>query len=200
MNKKLLLLSLTLGLTGCLPSLHPLYTEDTLVFREELLGHWTDQQGEEESTWHFTRGEGKLYQLTHTDSKGKAGYFEVGLVQLGDQYFLDLYPDARRTDLPEDEEFLKKPWFLEGMNELTQFHLLPAHTFVRVRWEGALLQLEWLGSEWLDDLFKKKRTAIRHEEVDGQTVLTASTQELQKFLTKYGSEDRAFSDLAILSR
>ena len=32
-------------LMGCIPSLHPLYTEKDLVFDESLLGEWTLDDG-----------------------------------------------------------------------------------------------------------------------------------------------------------
>lgn len=188
---------LVLGLHGCIPSFHPLYTDDTLVFREDLLGVW---QGEDEDRWVFTRRGDRFYALAHTDENGKTGYFEAGLVRLGDHYFFDLFPGQKPKATTGGGPLGKTEWFFEGDDELIQFHLLPVHTFARVRWTGENVHLEWLGSEWLDNLLDERRIRIRYEQSDGRRVLTASTRELQKFLTKYGAEDRAFTELAVLSK
>ena len=56
MKVKKLLFYLLAGLFGgCLPvmSLHPLFTEETIVFEEKLLGIWVDDPNDPETTWEF---------------------------------------------------------------------------------------------------------------------------------------------------
>ncbi|MBK6364443.1 MAG: hypothetical protein IPF52_13480 [Saprospiraceae bacterium] len=40
-------------LTGCIPSLNPLYTDKDLVFTSQLLGTWTGAKSEE--SWTFDK-------------------------------------------------------------------------------------------------------------------------------------------------
>ena len=86
-------------LGGCVPivSLHPLFTDDTLVFDQQLIGVWAD---EPETTWEFARstpsdanvfpdalkGEGdKVYRLDFQGEEGHKGAFLACLVKLGDK-------------------------------------------------------------------------------------------------------------------
>lgn len=63
------------------------------------------------------------------------------------------------------------------------------------------LSIEWLNEEWLAELFEQNKIRIQHEVVyDGEVkddnkmyILTASTDELQKFILKYGSDPNAFT-------
>ena len=52
---------------------------------------------------------------------------------------------------------------------------------------------------WLADLLKNNKIRISHETIhkkyqDDSYILTASTDELQKFLIKYGNDPNAFVD------
>ena len=49
--KKLVSYGLAVLMAGCVPivSLHPLFTKDTLVFEEKLLGTWAEQSGSRRS-------------------------------------------------------------------------------------------------------------------------------------------------------
>jgi len=56
-TKKLLFYLLAALLGGCIPvmSLHPLFTEETLVFEEKLLGTWVDDPNNPKEIWEFKR-------------------------------------------------------------------------------------------------------------------------------------------------
>ncbi|MGC9344920.1 MAG: hypothetical protein ACP5E3_19600, partial [Bacteroidales bacterium] len=58
----------------------------------------------------------------------------------------------------------------------------------------------WYDEEWLNELFEQNRVKISHEVIQQEKsesmtayVLTASTEELQKFLLKYGEEINIFN-------
>ncbi|MEI8078575.1 MAG: hypothetical protein WCH61_02965 [bacterium] len=68
-------------LSGCIPSVHPLYTEQDLIFDPLLVGEWVDKDGKE--TWTFTKSAEKTYTLRYIDEKGKTGDFVVHLLQVG---------------------------------------------------------------------------------------------------------------------
>ncbi len=201
--KKIFLMSAVLiifFLSGCIPSLHPLYTEDTLVSNDQLLGDWINEEDDNE-TWLFAKMKNK-YALIHRDEDGLVGGFEVGMVKLGGSYFLDFYLD----DDVLDEKILfgdkAVPEGSESMSDLKQMHLLLVHTFAKVAFQEDKVVISFLGSEWLIDLFEEQKIRINFESRDneGDLILTASTEDLQKFLIKYGDEEKAFNDPIILRR
>ena len=56
-TRKLLFYGLTLLLGGCLPvlTLNPIYTNQDVIFEEQLLGTWTDDDSIPLTNWEFTR-------------------------------------------------------------------------------------------------------------------------------------------------
>lgn len=169
-NKWFLIIGLVLFFQACIPSLHPLYTEDTIVFEESILGYWSDGPNQQ---WHFQKGTNNNYQLIFTDNKKETEY-NVHLVKLGDTHFLDFY---LAENLPEDY--------------ITP--LIPSHTFAKVIWEEDKLEIYFFDYEWLEKLFKQRKIRLKHEVLeDGTIVLTTPTEELQKFVQKYAHEEEAF--------
>ena len=158
-----------------IPSLYPLYSEDSLVFKKELLGIWLDQN--EPSQWHFEAVGDHHYKLTHTSDSLKAE-FKAYLVQLEDHYFLDLYPAE----------------LAGGLNEMMAMHLIPVHTFSKVVFEDGQVSLHFFDIDWLEKLSNNKQLLIKHETTDDYILLTAATPELQKFVLKYADSKEAFID------
>lgn len=222
MNIKKILFYLLAGiLGGCVPvmSLHRLYTEKELVFEEKLLGTWSDANNE--STWEFSCPEqaSKKYQLVYADDEERKGLFEVHLVKLEDELFLDVYPAQFPCDIEDPN---KTEWFYNT------FFLVPAHTFIKIDYIESLkshinrvYKEEEIGTAELkqaskdydyvltmcltdDDELKKlleeNPNAIKFESVDDKPVLTASTKNLQKFFLKYADDERVFSGEFILLR
>lgn len=183
---------MTFLLGGCgIYSLHPLYDASTLVFDTNLLGTWVDEEGNE---WTFEKAikpdydgidkiglNEKTYLLTYTEN-GKQAQLHVHIVKLEDNLFLDLYPAKNY-----DEQI---------GNDLLAGQLLPIHTFLKIKINKNDIIFHPFGAEWIDDLFEYKKIRIAHENVDffGFTlrVLTASTTDLQKFVSKYQHEKEAF--------
>ncbi|MBN2129862.1 MAG: hypothetical protein JW741_10215 [Sedimentisphaerales bacterium] len=164
---------------GCLCSLHPLYTEDTLVFRDELLGKWSDEEG----IWEFRDAGDMEYELRVFD--GKEGRFSAHLVQLEDMLFLDIYP-ADDT--------------LEEMQSFSAMHLVPAHTFMKVEQIVPTLVLRAIDAGTVGDLLEEDPNLLKHEEVDDRLVLTASTEALQAFMLALGHDEDLFGDATELTR
>ncbi len=205
--------SLSILFQSCIPSLHPLYTEDKLVLIEDLLGIWTadtldvedkkmkitinNDDGPHSETWSFEKGSNKNYKLIHSDTKGKAARFNVHVVKLGVHYFLDFY----RAD-PEKSDFEKHniSFDPDRLNDLETFHLFPVHTFAKLEITDEHLKISMFDYEFVEKLFKEKRIRIKHENVDDHIVLTAQPEELQQFLSKYADEAEAFMDPTTLKR
>ncbi len=167
---------------GCVPSLHPLYTEADLTFAPELIGTWHDDQAQD--TWQFSKKE-KGYRLTHTGKEGPAGIFQVHLVKVGDHLFLDLYPTGDELEL----------------NSLVAFHLVPGHTFFHVRQITPTLEMRTINPEHFERFIEKHPDAIAHEIAEDDVImLTAEPKELQAFLLDQLAKEEIFESFRILSK
>ncbi len=163
--------SLTIMLAGCVPSLHPLFTENELIFDANLAGIWTTDSNE---TWKF-KSANKGYECIYIDKDGKIGKFNGGLGKLKDDMFLDIYP--AELNLTE--------------NDFYKAHFVPAHTFMRVHLAKDSLKLRAMNPDSFDKLLKSDPNVVRYEQPQGSsTVLTASTKELQDFMLKYGIDEK----------
>ncbi len=155
------LLAFILG--GCIPSLHPLYTPETLIFDEKLIGKW--KNGDE--LWQFVQAGEKEYEMRFLKDE-KEGRFKAHLLQLNEKMFLDLFPSSNDS--------------LENINELYKTHLIPAHMFMMVGQIDPNLQLAWIN---IGELLNKDPNLLKHEKLDDdKIVLTASTKDLQKFIVE----------------
>jgi hypothetical protein len=177
-----LVVGVALAVVGCIPSLQPLYTEKTTTFEPALIGVW--QQDNAESTWAFTRKETNAYSLTYTDKQGRPGQFEARLVKLGDNYFLDLFP--------EDPQQVENAYY--------KFHLLRVHTFLKMSLDGSELQLAGMDPTWLKRHLDADPATVRHTTVNNMIVLTASPEELQKFVRRHADDKDVFTAVIHLTR
>jgi hypothetical protein len=166
-TKKSIFYCMALLLTGCLPSLHPLYNEKTLIFKEELIGKW---MGDDGGLWQFTKAGEKEYELRIRDDQEEIGRFSAHLIELEGMMFLDLYPDS-------------KP--LEDMDDFYKIHILPVHTFMKVDRINPNLQLRMVDYEKVENMLENDPNLIKHEIADDRIVLTASTEEIQDFVVKH---------------
>jgi len=195
-TKNLIMISLVIFLiSGCfVKSLHPFYKENEVIYKRELTGNW---EGNDSSTWKIEQGKkyaglfkpdipDNAYLITYTDKKGVA-IFSVHLFQLDNRYFLDFYPEE-----------------VESTNDLMAIHLVPMHTVARVDFTPGKMVIQWYNEEWLINLFRQNKIRIAHEKVpmsevktgedNFQVVLTASTDDLQKFMLKYIDDPNALKN------
>jgi len=174
--KKILFYLLAMSLSGCfLQSLHPLYTDEEVVFEEKLIGKWSENG---DYILEFKKGEEKAYKMRVFDDK--EGRFEAHLVELKGMMFLDVYPDGET---------------MEGVQGLYKMHLLPVHTFLRVDQIEPKLQLRTLDYEKVSEMLKKDPNLLKHEVLEeDHIVLTAPTKRLQEFMVKYANAEGVFGD------
>jgi hypothetical protein len=165
--------TLALILGGCVPSLHPLFTENDLIFDNDLIGSWASTDSNE--TLEFKQTKAKDYECIYIDKDGKSGKFITGLGKLGNIMYLDIYPGE--SNMVE--------------NAFYKSHLLPTHSFMKIELSKDSLKLCSMDPDGTDKLLKSKPNAVKHEELKDSTVLTASTKELQKFILKYGNDKKA---------
>ena len=166
------------ALSGCyVQSIQPAYTDKTMAYDPELVGTWVSDEDEEYvfTLSDTTRG---AYTLV-SDQGGATARFEAVLFQVGGAAFLDIYPEAPETE-----------------NTFYMDHLLRVHDILRVEMEDDTLWVQDFDAEWLQDAINKKKVKLSNVPLDGAVLLTASTPELQAFVTKYAKSKEAYSEPA----
>jgi len=179
-------------LSGCLvKSLHPFYKETNVVFDPGLLGTWLD---EDSATWVikqyvFPKGLfsgdsiDNSYLVEMYEKQNHVSRFNVHLFKLDGISYLDFAP------IREDKD-----------EQMVDLHYIPAHSLARIEISpNHELLISWFSEEWLSKLFEENRVKISHEVIKAtdpnypdEYVLTASTDELQKFIMKYGNNEAAY--------
>jgi hypothetical protein len=213
MNKRyLVLLALLACLTGCVPvdSLNPLYTDKDVVFDESLLGSWVGTDN----------GEDGVLVMTDKDKDSntyKKSVYHAQLVKLNEHLFLDVVPDtfdsrpnsyslrvkSGKSGATIEPALLKlgEAAYLEFQNGAPDgkvgAHLRRAHWIMKVARKDNGLQLDWAD----DDDFRravekgtiKLPSVLLGEGKNKDVVITASTEELRKFVADHADDDQFFS-------
>ncbi|OMP78705.1 hypothetical protein [[Flexibacter] sp. ATCC 35208] len=184
---------------GCIASLHPLYTDKDLVFDKRLLGTWhTSDRNEswtlenlmekelapykdpkerkEKETFKSVFINKNSYALTYIQN-GEKAEFLFNLVKLGTHYFVDLYPGE-----------------LHEKNELLKNHYLPVHSYAKIQIDNNGFELNYLNTDLIYKLLNENKIRIKHESLEFENVITASTDELQKFVVKFADNKEFFND------
>ena len=206
-NLVLLAIILITGQSCTIFSLNPLYHEEDLLEMPEVLGLWEDaDEGKEFVSFerldddkfifryieadkqtvidlYSGKKETELNMENLNDLKSQTVSFEAGILKVGDHYFIDLYPYYK---------------YYEGDDQDEEYYLfrnfIPTHSFLKFEWENDDLVLYMFSYDRLQELFEQNRIRIRHQQFDDYIVITASTDELQKFIRKYADDEKAFED------
>ncbi len=179
---------------GCLvSSLHPFFKQKDKIFDPVMVGTWMDGDSciwsiKPNSRTEYFLGPEKTdssYQITYYEEADKPGYFVGTLFRIKGVNYVDFYPD------PNEDH---------SKNDFIEMHQFPTHTLARVEFNSDSILIYWYGEEWLNDLFEQNRIRIKHETVQispGYTshLLTASTDELQKFIKKYANDPKTNDDI-----
>jgi len=173
-------------LSGCgIFSLHALYKDENLIVKNELIGTWQSIGDDDFAVMIDSIGHSK-YEFVMIDGEDTAA-FEMGLIQLKNQYFIDLYPQEE-CSFPSGENC--------DMIEMLLRNYIPVHTFMKLDYLDGTLILTEFDNERLIDLFANNRIRLPHEMIneDEYVVITASTDDLQKFISRYANDDEAFNE------
>lgn len=205
-------LFLSIFLSGCfLKSVHPLVSDEEAIDLPGISGVWGNdkerftfiKEGEfEDVSFNGIQGHDLNITMsdTGTDSTGKenhgylvvyedlnneepdSSYFLGKFIQLDQDYYLDLYPF---------DVFDLGFW---------SSHILPVHTFSKIDLDGNSISINLFRDSWIEDQIRDNRVRIKHEKLEDGILITASTDELQQFIKKYGDVTEAYRDTITLNR
>lgn len=153
-------------LTGCIPSLNPVYRQEDLIFDSSLLGIWT--QAGQKAKWEFLERDDTSYKLLYTDNEGRQGRFVAHLAKIEGELFLDLFPEQMEMEA----------------NSFYNFHLVPIHTIYRIRQTKPQMELAAIDYKWLDEELNKEPATIQSSALNGRRLITASTDDVRAFVVK----------------
>jgi hypothetical protein len=149
-------------------SLQPLYKERDPVAEPALVGTWevwglqvTFQDAPDNAYRMAIRSKDQDWPLECV--------YRFRVLRLGGQLYFDA--TFQRVEL-------------DGQNAGDFVFTLPLHILGRVSIEADTLTLHLLSESWLEDEIKAGRLRLKHERVNGDLWLTASTEELQEMFEK----------------
>jgi len=183
--KIFVVLGAAFALAACAPSLHPFFTEEDIVFNDELLGEWVNDSGEK---CKFTKSGANHYEFLVEDED--PARFKARLFKLGDVTYLDLYPEPLSKEEPLGKAIDTYPG-----------NIVVGHSLARVTIGKNSISIAMMDGDWLKELSDQKRINLAHERLDGGAiVLTAPTRDLQYFVLKHAGDKELFDDDEVFHR
>jgi hypothetical protein len=189
----ILIVTCMLLLSSCVvKSLNPFYTKKSISFDERFIGKWKDSK---KGMWtvisfrdemtkdtplkKMKKEELQLYKeyknsyYIQREHKGKEALFLATPFKIKNQTFLDFYPLENQNDI----------------DNLLESHIIYTHSLVKydVNKKGEI-EIRWLDEDKIEALFKEKKIKMNHKKVGilkDKYLLTASSEELEKFIEKY---------------
>jgi hypothetical protein len=178
-------------LGGCgTPSVHPIYTKDTVIEDERIVGSWRDE--ERKNTYTVSAPKDSVYRLRvghRADEKGQKPEetdFEVRLVRLGGHLFIDAWAPASERKRVQEKH---GPLFVA------------THMFARVKIEGGTVAVAWLKQEWarakMNDRGAGFSATPLGDDPAGGILITSETEKLQAFLKAHAEDEDAWDTLTL---
>ncbi|MCL3780154.1 hypothetical protein EMN47_07090 [Prolixibacteraceae bacterium JC049] len=197
MKKKLPIFALILiaVLSSCIvTSFYPFYLKKDIQKDKRFEGVWVDYEMVFKDN-HISMGDSKKDdakpEWTFKMKKDSTGY----KVTVGNVKGLEEWTDYKVTPFK-----LGKHQMLDFMLDdvksnylLGAFHLMPVHSVAKYHFSGDTLVINWFNQEYMSKLFKESKVRIDHLKRDGNILLTAKTEDLQKFVLRYINDPKAFS-------
>ena len=213
MNKIFLFvaISILIFLNSCITSVHRLVTYNKIVNETWISGDWeyegmkiivepllTSQlvrTGKKEGKKIFdgiNKNDSVLFAKSYIFRYEKGfGQYDMmaSFISLNNQLFLDI------SSLNIDS--VGKPSSFSGFSGGTGAgEWVTTHTFAKATFKNTgSLELQFLDGGFISGQIKKGQAAVKHEKDDlfNTMVITASSEELQQFLTKYGNNERLYN-------
>lgn len=193
-NSKVIIVILAMAaMSSCLvSSLHPFFKKEDKFFDTTMVGYWMDGDS---CIWTILPNlknksimgpekHDSSYVITYFEEENKYAILTGTLFQLNNVKYVDFTPDPN-----EDHH----------TSDMSSFHHVPVHTLARVQYNKDSILLYWYGEDWLNELFEQNRIRIKHEKLHSTAydrhVLTAETDELQKFIKKYANDPKTVEEI-----
>ncbi|MGB8192837.1 MAG: hypothetical protein WCF67_12995 [Chitinophagaceae bacterium] len=210
-----------LSLTACITALQPLVSYDKIIKDNRINGSWT-HEGEtiiieplptsrfakDVKEWAGKQGE-KVFAFTGDPKKDSilftnlyaVSFEEDGvsydmvaeLIRLGNGLYMDLYP-AAMNDKKQKEDNTDPYNF--------NYDYVGGFTMAKVEITGnSNITLKFLNGDFIKEQITGGKMKLKHEknELFDTFLITASTQELQLFVEKYGNDERIYSKETTIS-
>lgn len=133
--------------------------------------------------------DGKSYDFTLGTAGEKGGFAaKVRLVGIGNYVFVDFEGDFDRIN-PDDR-----------MDNLMPYPAIATHGVGRIWIDKDLLRIHFLKDDWVKDQMKAGTLTLVHLNVDGDALITATTEELRKFMQAHAEDTDALSENYELKR
>jgi hypothetical protein len=153
---------------GCIPSLNQVYTDEQVVFDEDLVGVFVDPKSQHR--WEFTKRSDESYHLVLKEKDGKQGKFVVHLADLDGLRIMDLFPEQQESQA----------------SGFYQAHSIPIHTTYAVKQIKPQLILSTLDFKWLETYLRRNPDELNLATFGhGKKVITSSTLDYQEFVEKH---------------
>ena len=192
--------------SACVTSLNPLVTYDRAITDEKLSGTWKKSDGQEFLIQPVLKSDFYKHHQDHKDDIKKeskedslllarsyileydkeCGHYTllISFIRLNGQLFMNCLPIKGTYNTHEG-----------GGVDLTIPGSMPGYTIAKVLWQNSnTLKIDFIDGGLLYEQIKANRMKIKHESDDmyDTFLITASTNELQQFILKYGKDDRFF--------
>lgn len=190
-----------LALTSCLTIVQSLTTESNIITDNRLIGEWLDASSKKmlvqklmdsKDNKIFTELDHKTYTAADSVffikhyvisfSENNLNYSWVaGMVKIKDQYYIDIEPDEC-TNKNGTEQY--------NVNKLV------TASIAKLEWKNNnSVILHFLNGDYVKQIILNGQARIKHEydPLFGTFIITASSDEMEQFLEKYGNNENLFS-------
>lgn len=210
MKKMIIILAgiVCMALQSCITSLQPIVTKDTIIKDDRIIGHWQQddamieivslQSGKMNDKWkrvfryiqwnpqieaEKSFDNANVY-LVSMRKKEVDYYMTMSMTRINGEMFMDLFPILVNPARKPEEE---------NMNY--DFDFLPSFTIAKLAITANTMTIKFIDGEFIKQQVTSGKASIRHESnaLFGTFLITASSTELQQFMSKYGQDDRLFS-------
>jgi hypothetical protein len=158
---------------ACIPSLNPFYTEKDVIKDPRLVREWKNVS-EPESTWTFETNSKGTYTLSETLKDNKSGRYTAVLFKIGNDTFLDLIPD--------------KCDYATNQSDMVGASMFPGHLLLRISQMEPTLKTSFFDFDWFSKQLDQNPKLLETHTDDKRVLITASTADLQKFVSAHTRE------------
>jgi len=200
--------------SSCLTGLHQLVTYDKVTADNRVVGTWQQDNStmlkieslatsdfaksitgakvekEEINIGFSSREDSVLYSnsyLVQFTKKGYTYYMAASLMTLNGEIFADILPAGVAPLMPPASK---------DINDLfSGIGYTPSHTIAKISIKENSLQVKFLNGDFIKNQLSKGVMAVKYENdpLFNTTLVTASSAELERFITKYGNDERLYS-------